>query len=256
MFRFQHLSAHVSITIIWAISIATFTGCQQTAQPSANTTQGVNVAASQNGEEPTPSQRWEQALQQVEKAESGTLGIDVPIDSSMLAEIARTPQARELLIDAGVITDSDLEVVSQSLPNLEHLRIRKSSISDQGAVALASLKYLRLINIPQSQITAKGISAWQSLPQLNHLRLGGQTIDDQALTAIAQLPQLQSLHLIGPSLTDDGLQNLANAKKLTSFYLDDCPLTESAWIRLKKALPKLHIHVDQVHPDRLQYVQQ
>ncbi len=202
--------------------------------------------------EPTPEELWSWLIDAVAQGQSSSISMTAPIRISMLEQLAKAPGAVEVLLDAGVIDDQGMAIIAAHCKEVEHFRARLSPITDEGAKEIAKLSKLRLINLPHGKVAAAGIGAWQQLSQLNHLRLGGKQIDDAALAEIVKLPELQSLHLIGPSLTDDGLQQLIAAKKLSSFYIDDCPFSEAAWAKLKKARPDLHVHVDQVHPDRNQ----
>jgi Leucine Rich repeat len=179
------------------------------------------------------------------------LACDFPVTPQMLEELAEHSQATELLIDRGVVSDNDLQRIVKSLPELEHLRIRLSPITDEGAEKLSDSLKLRVLNLPHSRITAVGINHWKALPQLQYVRLGGSQLDDAALVALAQLPALQSLHLIGPEITAAGLTALSQSAKLKSLYVDDCQIDEVQWQKFRDLRPDIHIHLDQNHPDRL-----
>jgi Leucine-rich repeat (LRR) protein len=191
------------------------------------------------------------AVEQVVQQQSRSIAIDQPIGSEHLTKLGSAHEAAELLLDQGVIDDDGVKTIVAQLPNLEHLRIRLSPITDAGAEALGELTHLRVLNLPQSKVGAVGIQAWSELPDLEHIRLGGSQIDNAAAKSLAMLPNLQSLHLIGPSITEEGLQILGGAKKLSSLYVDDSKISEAAWQQLRGARPDIHIHLDQQHRDRL-----
>lgn len=195
--------------------------------------------------------QWQAAISSITNKLSRSIVMNQSVSVEQLDELVAAGDTAELLLDQGVVNDIGLQKIVAHLPNLEHLRIRLSPISDEGAVALSSLAQLRVLNLPQSKIGSQGIKAWAMLPNLEHVRLGGSQLDDSALEALAQLPNLQSLHLIGPSITDSGLQGLSSARKLSSLYVDDCQLSDEAWQKLKNACPNLHVHLDQNHRDRL-----
>lgn len=177
--------------------------------------------------------------------------VSEPLTADGVKQLAGESQLLDLLLDAGGPSDADLAIIGK-LANLEHLRIRKSQISDAGIESLcdASHSQLQILNLPQARITAVGIRHLSRLQKLTNLRLGGKQIDDAAASAVAQLPKLKSLHLIGPSLTAAGLGELAGAPHLASLYIDDCELPDAAWEQLFAAKPDLHVHIDQQHHDR------
>lgn len=193
---------------------------------------------------------WQEAIRQVATQQSRSIAMNQPVASGQLNDLAAASETVELLLDQGNVDDAGMTLIAAHLPNLEHLRIRLSQISDTGAEALAELDHLRILNIPQGRIGAKSIRSWNKLPQLEHVRLGGSQVDDAAMEALAALPNLQSLHLIGPNISDEGLQYLERAKKLSSLYVDDCQVSEQAWQQLRNSRPDLHVHLDQQHRDR------
>lgn len=188
----------------------------------------------------------------VQSGQSATLRLTLqPITPEQLKRLAKLPGLLDLLLDAGGVDDNDLALVGQ-WGQLEHLRIRESTIGNAGLAKLCEggMPNLAILNLPHTQLTSAGLEALAKLPKLEQLRLGGQQIDDAAVASIARLPHLKSLHLIGPSLTGAALESLAAAPRLASLYLDDCPLDDTAWQALFDAKPNIHVHVDQQHHDR------
>ena len=195
---------------------------------------------------------WDTQFAAVAASESQQIRLQSPLtadQASRLQEIS--DELRDLLLDAGLgagVRAADLTC----LANLEHLRIRVSSLTDSDLETLSATGFPNLIvlNLPHSKVTARGIRVLRSFPKLRQLRLGGKQIDDSAVREMASLPKLQSIHLISPKLTQESLQALAKAPKLTNFSLDDCVLPADAWERLFRAKPKMHVHIDQRHHDR------
>ncbi len=195
---------------------------------------------------------WKRQLALVKAGESTAIRISKQsVGPTELADLLLVPELTELILDAGVVDDLHVELISR-LPNLEHLRLRESPLSDAGMDKLSNgeLKNLRILNIPQAAIGPQGVEYLLRFPNLVQLRLGGKQIDDRAVALLAALPELRSLHLIGPQLTDQALIELARAPKLSSLYIDDCPLGDEAWTKLFSAKPGLHVHIDQAHHDR------
>ncbi|MBB3204683.1 hypothetical protein FHS27_000447 [Rhodopirellula rubra] len=153
-----------------------------------------------------------------------------------------------VLIDQGVVTDKGLDVISQ-LPDLEHLRLRLSPITDNGIASLAACNKLWLLNLPHCRVSTEGIRKLKKLPKLKQLRLGSPNLSNECCRAIAELTTLRGLHLIGVPVTDEGLKVLTTLPRLESLYLDDPAITDIGWMWLFRNHPQLHVHVNQKHHD-------
>jgi hypothetical protein len=213
---------------------------------------GSAVRAQDDTQRPSPVSdlQWNLLLSQAAEGFSDSIVIkNYAVGSSHLIRLDVVGELRELILDGGVVDDSDLAVIVRNCPKLEHLRLRHSPISDSGAKILAEMKKLRIVNLPQSVLTAQGLKLLKSLENLEQLRLGGPQLDDQATVVIAQFPALRSLHLIRPSLSDQALRNLAKSPRLSSLYIDGCDLSSEAWQEISLKKPGLHIHLDQKHSD-------
>lgn len=228
---------------IWVLAFS-LAGCTRSASPDQN--------ADGNAVETEAAQTFEEQLSAVQNGTSDEIRLErTPVDSGqvrMLAEL--TAELRTLVLDAGVVQDSDVAAFS-SLKSLEHLRLRESPLTDAGLTELGrgQLDALIILNLPQARPTAVGLEELGRLPRLRQLRIGGRQIDDAAVKSLADWPALTSLHLIQPAITDASLKTIAGMDQLTSFYLDECPLSDSAWEEFFALRPKLHVHIDQSHHD-------
>lgn len=252
----RRASSRIPKCLTWlGLLVATLIGCKDPSQSVGFVERPASLPEESHVFELTddqpPDERWRAQVDSVLTGTSRSIHMIDPVASEQLSLLESTPNIVALLIDQGRVQDADLQIICQTLADLEHLRLRLSPVTDLGAAAIKNLKKLRLINLPQAKLTAKGIASWLEMEQLNHVRLGGAQLDDQAMAVLAKLPHLQSLHLIGPKITENGLMELVAAKNLTSFYLDDCPIHDAAWSKLRQQRPDLHVHIDQQHPDRL-----
>lgn len=155
----------------------------------------------------------------------------------------------ELILDEGVVDDAQVPWIAR-LPELWHLRLRHSPITDDGFAELARCDSLQILNLPQCRATAAGVATLGRLPHLRSLRLGGETLGGDVADAIAGLKTLRSLHLIGVPIDDRGLRRIASLPKLQSLYLDDAAVSEQGWDWLFAEKSGLHVHVNQRHLDR------
>lgn len=236
----------------WLMLAVVAVGCQKpSADPPAKPVESrLPELAEEPGQRVEPP--WNLQIAAVKAGESDTIHTHQRVNEAQLKLLPPLGESlQHLLIDAGEVTDDGLQQIAQ-LPQLIHLRMRESPITDQGLAHLsqAGMPQLRILNLPQARVGAEGIHSLRELPRLEQLRLGGTTLDDAAAEELAQLPALRSLHLIGPSLTAQGLTALAHAPRLGSLYVDDCPLPDEAWEHLFAAKPNMHVHIDQSHHDR------
>lgn len=255
MEKYGYLSfACIRLVARWwlLISALVVVGCQKPspAPPSSTAERRLPELAEEPGPRVEPP--WDLQIAAVKAGESDTIHTHQRVNEAQLKLLPPLGESlQHLLIDAGEVTDEGMQQIAQ-LPQLIHLRMRESPITDRGLAHLSQtgMPQLRILNLPQARVGAKGIRSLRELPRLEQLRLGGTQLDDAAAEELAQLPALRSLHLIGPALTAEGLAALAHAPRLGSLYIDDCPLPDEAWESLFAAKPNLHVHIDQSHHDR------
>ena len=203
----------------------------------------------------TPIEKWESGINAIAAEEAipgeirGLLLADFPVDDAMLTQLAGNDSIRTLCIDAGQVTDDGLDKLIE-LPNLLHLRLRLSAISDDGLKTIGAMEQLQILNLPQADCTDAGIGHLIALKNLNQLRIGSTRLTNGACEQFARLGSLTSLHTIGIPIQDDGLKRIAAMKNLQSLYIDDSQVTREGWDWLLENRPDLHLHVNQQHLDR------
>jgi hypothetical protein len=82
---------------------------------------------------------------------------------------------------------------------------------------------------------------------LIQLRIASAKITDVGMSHLAGLAHLRYLHLLDAPITDTGLDHLHGLKSLESVYLDRTKVTDDGLARLVKALPEVHLHIDDHH---------
>lgn len=172
-----------------------------------------------------------------------------PIGDEEFELLRDLPRLRHLAVDNFHGTTVGLQRLTQ-LPNLERLQLRGGEIGDDALAAVAECTRLRNLNLPAAQFSDAGLAELKSLPKLELLRFHTPHVTDDGLRQIAEMESLRFLHLIAVPVTDQGLRHLESMQKLESFYIDDAPVTDDGLERLLKALPKLHLHINQQHSDR------
>jgi hypothetical protein len=121
-------------------------------------------------------------------------------------------------------------------------------VRDGDLAALADLDgKLRRIVFSKSEITDDGLAAICQLGELQQLRLSSPRVTDTGMAHVAALSRLRFLHLLDMPITDAGLDQLHGLKTLESLYLDHTKVTDEGMARLFKALPNVHVHIDDHH---------
>ena len=196
------------------------------------------------------SDLWQELCDEVKKDKSERLHASFEVDDPLiLSNLAEMDWLETLILDQGVVTDESMQAIA-ALPNLEHLRLRLSPISDEGLNSLTRCDKLWLLNLPHADCTVEGVAALANLPRLRQLRLGCPNLGNDVSRAIASITTLRIVHLIGVPVTDEGLKTLAAMPHLESLYLDDSAVTAAGWEWLFREHPHLHVHVNQRHLDR------
>ena len=174
-----------------------------------------------------------------------------PIDDSLMTAFTSGDDWLEVLqLDAGVVGDEGIESIAV-LPQLWHLRLRDSPVTDRGLKTIARCASIQILNLPHCDATASGVAELAALPDLRNLRLGGARLGSDTAASVAGLKSLRNVHLIGVPIDDQGLRQIASLPKLQSLYLDDSAVTQSGWDWLFETHPRLHVHVNQKHLDRV-----
>ncbi len=230
------LPARIGLLLV-SVGLLTFvTGCQRSveAPPSARARESV-LDQLQRGRA-SESDRVELYKRVVDDSELESLSpADVWLET--------------LILDAGKIGDRGVAMISE-LPNLQHLRLRNSPVTDTGFRSLVACRSLRVLNLPQCDATPAGVRELAELPNLRNLRLGGKQLTSETADAVATIHSLRQVHLIDVPVDDRGLKLIASLPKLQSLYLDDSRVTPRGWDWLFDRFPDLHVHVNQQHLDR------
>jgi hypothetical protein len=79
------------------------------------------------------------------------------------------------------------------------------------------------------------------------LRIASPHITDAGMAHLANLQHLRYLHLLDAPINDAGLDHLHGLKSLESVYLDHTNVTDEGLAKLLKALPGVHLHIDDHH---------
>ena len=114
---------------------------------------GTGEAATKAAQEPARSGK-QQFLAQLKAGREGRgdrIEVDQPLQTPEVLE-QLSPEDTwlgELIVDEGVVRDAQIAPIA-ALPELWHLRLRQSPLSDAGLRQLADCGTLKILNLPQS----------------------------------------------------------------------------------------------------------
>lgn len=176
---------------------------------------------------------------------------------------ALRPYKKSLYYLASVdkLTEDGSTLVSE-FPNLEHLSLGPTPLSEADVKAIGKLKKLRIamlgsnsindkmlamlvglikleeLSIRKNPITSVGIKSLSGFKSLLTLGLSDTNIDDEATSTISEFPKLEYLFLDRTKITDEGVKRLSKLKNLQFLSLIDCAITDAA-VEALGAMPSL-----------------
>lgn len=101
-----------------------------------------------------------------------------------------------------------------SCPNLVHLSLSGTAITDNSLAAMSGLKALKILALSNTKISSLEIV--QHLPQLENLNISHcTTLHDDSLASLENHPSLLSLNLLSTNISNDGLSHLQGLKLST-----------------------------------------
>jgi prepilin-type processing-associated H-X9-DG protein len=115
------------------------------------------------------------------------------------------------------ISDKDLEDLKK-LPEIEILKLTKTSITDQGLVNLSALKNLKELHLNKTGINGTGFKYLTELSKLEKLNIVETKFLDENIIYLCQLKQLKWL-ACNDEISDNGTKQITEGlKDLENFY--------------------------------------
>ncbi len=166
---------------------------------------GVLAAASMSADAPKARSRdWRDLMRQLADPASSGLHANGQMTDARAREISRLLHLTTLRLDGSQqFTDDGLRWLTE-LPNLQHLDLQGTGISDAGLMALRDMTSLKTLSLAWTHVSDAGVSALQSLPQLERIDLMGTHCGDGSVRTFADKPALRHFRS-GNGITDAGL---------------------------------------------------
>ncbi|MEX2315803.1 MAG: hypothetical protein WD669_01535 [Pirellulales bacterium] len=152
---------------------------------------------------------------------------DLESQAASFGLLAQCKNLRQLSLYGGFATDSHLKALrgGGSLRSL-HL-LCSPSVSDEGAIAIASFKNLEWLDICEApQVADASVAELMQLAGLKSLDLSGTAITDGALTRLGNLCNLERLVLDKCRITDHSLSELPKLTKLKILQLSHTQISD------------------------------
>ncbi|HEX4149487.1 MAG TPA: protein kinase, partial [Pirellulales bacterium] len=186
------------------------------------------------------------------------------LSNGAVSHIVQHPWLISLLLSNNTKIDDAAFAELAVLGRLQRLRARSTQFGDLAAQSLAQIKTLFNVQIDHTRITDKGVGYLSQLPleylnigtteitdaalkhlerceKLSYLGTNFNRITDEGLKSIERLPALRKLQLSQSTITAAGVDTLAGMKLLTLLAITDPPVSQSAYQKLRQALPSCRI---------------
>ena len=148
-----------------------------------------------------------------------------------------SPNLTHLSVNGTSLSDEDMQHL-EKFTNLTQLNMNGTFITAKGCESIAKLQNLREIDLGRTKISKLGLEKLSALPHLNDLRLKGCSMDDDMASALFKFPGLIHIELNDNDLTDKTLDSLSKMKTLQNLGVrDNKRITPAAVARFRKAKP-------------------
>lgn len=127
------------------------------------------------------------------------------------------------------------------MPNLTHLRLVGTAVSDADGPILASCHHLRTLCLDETPISGRILCDVRRLTALRCLSLNETGIDDDGVACLDGLPGLAWLSMVGTTIGDRSVPSLGTISTLTSLSLVGTRMTHRGIEQLRHALPRCAI---------------
>lgn len=162
------------------------------------------------------SKEWEALFAFMEQSQIPGLGGAGQLTDEVLERLSRFRHLTYLdLQGSTAVTDDGLRYLAH-LPQLEHLTLSGTKITDCGLAVLRELPNLKTLDIcHQEYISDAGIAHLNFCEQLERVNLMGTRTGDNAIRAVLGKPNLRQL-FAGTNVTDEGLALLVSIPRFVT----------------------------------------
>jgi Leucine-rich repeat (LRR) protein len=158
------------------------------------------------------------------------------LNDEMVEQLTRLKDLNTLALTNSAITDTGVEKIVQSFPNLVELDLSSNTNMTGAALKqVASLGKLERLTLLQNRFNDLNTRRLSKMPELRSLDLrGNMEAGDMTLEVVGKLPNLTALKHRSTAVTDTGLEGLAESKTLESLLMQDFVITNESGPHLAK----------------------
>ncbi len=167
--------------------------------------------------------------------------LSVPrVTRSCLKSLRRFQSLEALWIGPGDVQPGALAVLAE-LPNLRHLSLWRTNITDTEGRHLGKCKELRSLDLRETRVGNATVRALVQLPKLAQLSLDGTRVGDSCCRYLARMSELRYLSLNATAVGDACLEHLKGARKLEQLFLFDTRVTAARLDAFRAAHPNCNV---------------
>jgi hypothetical protein len=134
-----------------------------------------------------------------------------------LKGLAIVPELRHLTLWFSDVSDDRMARVAR-LPNLQSLDIMSTPITDEGLRHLAGMTSLTKLNVSYTKITDKSLEYIATMKNLQELLVRGDRVTGEGLGQLDSLARLEVLWLDGTGVTADDVANFMRRNPRVTVY--------------------------------------
>lgn len=154
--------------------------------------------------------------------------------------LSNATKLKSLQISKGDFSDKLILTLSKSLPQLEHLGLQTSQLTEESVQSLVlNCPNLNSLSLSSDSLTADCLLGFAGSNRLKHLKLNVPNVTNKGLRVLADLPQLETVGLHAAKLTSKQLGVFRNHPTLRSLLIDGSGLSLEEILNVIRTMPKL-----------------
>lgn len=155
-----------------------------------------------------------------------------PITRMRISRLPKTPADWDKLLEA-----------IRKLPDLQSLRIERTTLSDEDAARFFDMQKLDSLNVGYTKITNATVAELTRFPKLNYIVLDGTAVTDDCLPDLLRCERLEMVSLENTQVTGTGFLECAKFKKLNRIYVSQSMVTPEDITKFQAARPDVRLIV-------------
>jgi hypothetical protein len=149
-----------------------------------------------------------------------------------LVQLSTLPDIKHLRLRGTLVTDAGIKHLTR-LRSLEFLDLENTRVSDGALAHLAGLPRLEYLDLSGTRVTDIGVLRLSDTRSLRGLRLNHCNVSNAGLQGLRQLAELERLQLGNTCITDAGLTCLCGLTHLRELRLSKTALTDAGVVHLE-----------------------